>query len=91
MPAPERRRKLSTTISENSYKYLTAQVETGRATSLAEAVDRIVECVRRLENRAKLRRDTAAYFQNLSVQAAAEERQLEAALGQAANEVNFER
>ncbi len=91
MPARGHRRKLSTTISQESYRYLAAQVETGRAATLAEAVDRIVEHVRRLENRAKLERDTAGYFQGLSTQAATEERQLETALGQAASEVNFGR
>jgi hypothetical protein len=42
-----------------------------------------------LENRARIDRDTAAYFQNLSAQAAADEKQLESALGQMVDEESF--
>ncbi len=86
---PVTRRKLSTTISERSYKYLVTQVEKGRATTLAEAVDHIVERALRLENRQRLEADTVAYFRNLSQPDAAEENRLESALGQTVDEVNF--
>lgn len=89
MPATPHRRKLSTTISEESYRYLEAQVETGRATTLAEAVDRALARVRRLESRTRLEQDTAAYFQTLTGQAAVEEARLESALGQLADEVDL--
>lgn len=39
---------------------------------------------------AKLELDTAAYFARLSPQALAEERQLEAVLAQAADEIDFD-
>lgn len=83
------RRKLSTTISVESYNYLKAQVESGQAASIAEAVDGTVAQVRTLESHARLEHDTAAYFQNLSPQAIADEAQLGAALGAVVDEVDL--
>jgi hypothetical protein len=84
-----RRRKLSTTISEVSYRYLQSKVESGEASSIAEAADRALERERRLDSRVKLARDTSAYFQSLSISALAEENQLAEELGRASDEVDF--
>lgn len=85
-----RRKKLSTTIGPDSFAYLNRLVKKGQARSVGEAVDRTIESVRRAEDRARLARDTAAYFECLSRDAAAEESQLTSALDQAASEINFD-
>ena len=90
MRAADNRQKLSTTISAESYAYLQSLVESGRARSLAEAVDLAVTRVRKAANRARLELDTAAYFQALSKKAAGEEARLESLLGQLADEIDFE-
>lgn len=84
------RHKLSTTIAPESYDYLRRQVETGKANTLADAIDNLVGSVRRLENRFRLERETAAYFQGLLGDALAEERKLEVELLESAAAVNFE-
>jgi hypothetical protein len=85
-----RRQKLSTTVAPEAYAYLESLVKAGRAASLAEAVDGVIERARRAENRARLQRDTEAYFARLSGRAAREEARLEASLGQLADEVSFD-
>ena len=67
------RAKLSTTVSRETYSYLEHQVESGGASSLAEAVDRLVSKMRRLENRERLARATTHYFNDLGPRAAEEE------------------
>jgi hypothetical protein len=89
LPA-QARQKLSTTIAPESYEYLQRQVETGQANTLADAIDNLVATVRRLENRIRLERETAAYFQSLSPQALAEERKLESVLSESSVKVNFD-
>ena len=89
MPS-QARRKVSTTVAPESYEYLQRQIESGKANTLADAIDNLVATVRRLENRFRLERETAAYFQGLSGDALAEERELESALFDSAAAVNFE-
>lgn len=84
------RRKLSTTVSSATQKYLEHLVATGRAHTIAEAVDLVVNRAQRAENRARLERDTAAYFASLPADAAAEETRLEDALSQSVGEVRFD-
>ena len=84
------RKKLSTTIGPDSYTYLHRLVKTGKASSVGEAVDKAVEIARRLETRAKLERDTAAYFARMAPDAIAEESALATALSEAALEVDFD-
>ena len=90
MPATNARQKLSTTVSPEAYAYLQFLVKSGRAHSLAEAVDITVLQIRQADNRLRLEHDTAAYFQSLSPKAAKEERRLEKALGSVVDEVNFD-
>jgi len=84
------RHKLSTTVSRDTQSYLETLVESGRAASIAEAVDLAVARARRTESRAMLERDTAAYFEGLPARSAAEESRLGKALGREADEVDFD-
>ena len=84
------RQKLSTTVSPVTHQYLEHLVRTGRAATIAEAVDLVVRRAQRAENRARLERDTAAYFANLPARVAEEEGRLEAALAQSVDEVRFD-
>ena len=84
------RKKLSTTIGASNYAYLHDMVKAGRAESVGEAVDKTVEVARRLDNRATLERQTAAYFKGLTSRVAAEETDLEDALSAASQEIDFD-
>jgi len=84
------RRKLSTTIGADNYAYLHKMVKGGMAESVGVAVDKAVEIARRLDNRAALERQTAAYFKGLTSKAAAEETDLEDALSAASQEMDFD-
>ncbi len=89
MSSTAHRRKLSTTISQESYAFLQTLVKSGKAASMAEAVDITAQAAQRAQNRARLEQDTAIYFQRLSARATAQESELENALGQMADEVDF--
>ena len=84
------RKKLSTTIGASNYAYLHKMVEAGRADSVGAAVDKAVEIARRLDSRATLERQTAAYFKGLTSKAAAQETDLENALSAASQEMDFD-
>lgn len=84
------RQKLSTTVSRETHQYLELLVKTGRAGTIAEAVDSVVRKAQRAENRARLAQDTAAYFAALPPNVADEEARLEGALSQSADEVLFD-
>jgi hypothetical protein len=64
-------------------------VKAGRADSVGAAVDKTVEIARRVDNRATLERQTAAYFKGLTSKAAAQEADLEDALSAASQEMDF--
>lgn len=55
-----------------------------------ESVEEAVEMARRLDNRATLERQTAAYFEGLTSKAAAEETDIEDALSAAFQEMNLD-
>lgn len=84
------RKKLSTTIGADSYAFLHNMVRVGKAESVGQAVDKAVEMARRLDNRATLERQTAAYFRGLTTKAAAEEADLEDALSAGTQEMDFD-
>lgn len=90
MPDSKTRPKLSTTIAPENYAYLQDLVAKGRAKSMADAVDESLERVRALENRARLERDTAAYFDRLTGKAAREESRLETAVSSLVDEIDFD-
>ena len=84
------RHKLSTTVSADTYSFLQMLVDTGKAASIAEAVDMAAQPARRAVNRARLEEATAAYFARLSPRAAAQERKLGAALSRSTKKVDFD-
>lgn len=65
-------------------------VKAGSAESVGEAVSKAVEMARRLDYRATLERQTAAYFKVLTTKAAAEETDLADALSTASQEMGFD-
>jgi hypothetical protein len=91
MPTKPARAKLSTTVAPETYHYLAGLVKSGRAGSLAEAVDEAVEYFRRNENRRRLARATADYFDGLSPETSAEENDLGKSLSSAAKGIDFDR
>jgi hypothetical protein len=84
------RRKLSTTIAPETQAYLDRMIREGRASNLAEAVDRAVARARRLDNRRRLAAATTAYFESMSEEEIAEENRLGNALAEASREINFD-
>jgi hypothetical protein len=86
----QQRKKLSTTISASNYAYLHQMVKAGKAENVGAAVDKAVELARRRDNRATLERQTAAYFNGLTSEAAAEEAALEDVLSTASQELDFD-
>ena len=90
MSALARKKKLSTTISTESYEFIERQIASGEASSAAEVVDRALERMRRIENRSRLERDTAAYFNSLSPSAVREDFELGSTLGQVVDEIDLD-
>ena len=85
------RAKLSTTVARDNYEFLTALVRTGRAHSLAEAIDEAVEQFRRIENRRKLAKATTEYFNSLTPEEVAEEQSIAESMSKAAAGIDFDR
>jgi hypothetical protein len=85
------RQKISTTISPATLSYLQRLIEKEEAQNLAEAIDLAIERLMIFENRDRLERDTAAYFDNMSPEESSEEERLAAALSQAVRGVDFDR
>jgi hypothetical protein len=85
------RQKISTTVSPETMAYLEKLIESGDAYTLADAIDLLVERVRAIENRERLERDTAAYFDQLSAEAQEEETKLGAALAESVRGMDFDR
>ena len=85
-----RRSKLSTTVAAENYSFLENLVSTGRTDSIAEAVDLAIERFRLAENRRRLERATAAYFDGLTQEAQAEEDSLASHLHMSAGGVDFD-
>jgi hypothetical protein len=84
------RQKISTTVSSTTFAYLEQLIEDGKARNLADAIDLAVEQLLVYDNRERLANDTAAYFENMTEEEAAEEQKLEAALSQSAAGINFD-
>lgn len=90
MAAFVKRRKISTTISSETHRYLETLVSKGRARNLAEAVDVSVARARRLDNRIRLEQATAAYFNSLTPEELQQENELAATLSAHLGEVDFD-
>ena len=84
------RAKLSTTVAAENYRFLAGLVRTGKAASLAEAVDEAVEQFRRLENRRRLARATSDYFDSLSPEDVADEQALAESMSKATAGMDFD-
>ena len=85
-----RRKKLSTTISPEGYAFLRSLIRSGRAESLAQAVDLALEEVRQIENRRKLEQATAEYYANASQEAIDEENNLATSFAAGAGEIDID-
>jgi len=70
------RRKVSTTISPESYAFLRGLIRSGKAENLAQALDLVLDQIRRADNRERLERATAAYYDNLTAEEIQEENEL---------------
>lgn len=85
-----RRKKLSTTISPEGYAFIRKIIRSGRADNIAQALDLILEDIRTIENRERLERATAEYYQNASQEAIDEENSLAAAFAATAGEIKVD-
>jgi Arc/MetJ-type ribon-helix-helix transcriptional regulator len=78
-------------VAAENYEFLNALVATGRAGSLAEAIDEAVEQFRRSENRRRLAKATAEYFDRLTPDELSEEQSLAESMSKAATGIDFDR
>lgn len=76
----EKRKKISTTIAPEGYAFLQALIASGRAQNLAEAMDVVLDEIRRADNRQRLERATAAYYDSLTPADIEEENELGGAI-----------
>jgi hypothetical protein len=90
MASRNNRQKISTTIAPENGAFLRSLIKRGKASTLAEAVDRAVSVARRAEARARLEAATEAYFASLSPEEQEEESRLGEALAYEAGKVNFD-
>lgn len=88
---PSGRAKLSTTIARENFQYLESLVRSGQALNLAQALDIALHRSRKLANRQRLERATAAYFDGFSAEAMTEEEELAEALSGVAAGIDFDR
>ena len=85
------RAKISTTIARENYKYLDGMVESGEASNLAEALDKVLAQHRRLARRLELEKATADYFNGLPEKAVCEDSELASASHKLASTIDFDR
>lgn len=85
-----RRKKISTTISPEAFAALNEVIRSGRAKNLAEALDSILAAVARQQNRERLEKATADYYNNGNPEAIAEENELAAAFSRSAGEFDLD-
>jgi hypothetical protein len=90
MPARANRRKISTTVAPETATFLKSLIREGKASSLAEAIDRTVAAVRRAESRNRLETETTAYYASLSGEELAAEKKLELTVGGVTSLVDFD-
>lgn len=85
------RAKLSTTVSQETYEFLEHMVDSGEASSIAEAVDRSIARIRQLENRRRLAAATARYFEQMDPEAMAQENALARDMAAAGSGIDFDK
>ena len=84
------RTKISTTVSSETYRFLNHKVRSGEASNLAEAIDRSIHRVRQLENRERLARATAKYYEDLDAPSTKEENALARDLAAVGEDFDFD-
>ena len=87
-PVRRRRQRRTFSLAPEIIQYIEQVQKRQDTASLSAAVEAIVRERFLAENQARLEQDTAAYFQNLGPEAAAEERGLEAQLWKAGARVD---
>jgi hypothetical protein len=87
---PQKRKKISTTISPEGYDYLRRVIREGKAANLAQAIDLTLDESRRLDNRLRLEKATAEYYEKASAEVIDEENQLAAELSSSTPDVLFD-
>ena len=85
-----RRRKISTTIAPEGYAFLREIIRSGKARTVARAIDLVLDEMRRLENRERLERMTEEAYANMSAEALGEEKEIVEALSQSVGEIDFD-
>lgn len=85
-----RRKKISTTIAPESYAFLERLIASGKAANVAEALDIVLEEMRRADNRVRLEQMMEAYYENASPEAIAEENEIAEAFSRSAGEINID-
>lgn len=90
MAQRHRRQKISTTIARENQEFLRSLIKCGKASNMAEAVDRSIAIARRADARKRLDEATAAYYASLSGEALEAEQELELAVGHTASQVDFD-
>lgn len=81
--------KLSTTVSKDTYAFLKQMVESGEAATFADALDKAIDKLRRLENRNRLANATIRYFEQLGATTAAQENALAQDMMCSTGTINF--
>jgi hypothetical protein len=90
MTAKAGRAKISTTVAPETYDFFREQVSSGKARTIAEAVDRSVIELKRARNRARLEQATAAYFNGFTPEGMQEENRLASEMSQFGSNVSFD-
>ncbi|MGA8014153.1 MAG: hypothetical protein WB949_17110 [Candidatus Acidiferrales bacterium] len=85
-----KRQKISTTIGSEGYAFLRTLIKSGKAQNLAQAIDLVLEEFRRIENRQRLDRATAEYYETASQEAIDEGNQFAAAFSATASEIKID-
>jgi hypothetical protein len=85
-----RRKKVSTTISPESYAFLRALIRSRKAENMAQALDYVLDEMRRAENRARLEAATAAYYDNAPRDVIDEENEIAESFAKSAGEINLD-
>ena len=83
------RTKLSITVAPETYAFLEQMVSRGQAANLAEALDRAISSIRKIENRKRLADATTRYFSKLDSEAIIGENALAKDMTSAAGTIDF--
>jgi len=85
-----RRKKVSTTISPEGYAFLRALIRSRKAENLAQALDYVLDEMRRADNRARLEAATTAYYDSLTPEEIEEEDRLAASFANSAGDIDLD-